>query len=300
MNRSSYCLLCATVALTFSPWTAHRARAEDLPNPKALLQGVEAARLRTPPSRLWLEVVYREPDTTSKPNLFIEFQGDARRFVKSNVGPEVRILYVGTNVFLFDGGDSLTVRDITMTTSDYCFDPRILGITTSYSWQESLAKNLPYRDATSMETLGREPIDGKAAWHVRAIDSYRQKIDLWIDDQNGFKVYRYDFSIPGVTNSTRSHYDNAQYPWLPTRMVTQYSERYDTIHSERLLSLVKAEADVRFDESTWTLAGLKPPVGTSVSDLRTRKGLGYWDGTAVSRHPPRPMPDYAPVKPWSP
>jgi peroxiredoxin len=49
-----------------------------------------------------------------------------------------------------------------------------------------------------------------------------------------------------------------------------------------------AEYDVEIEEATWTLAGLNMPVGTTVTDARINRSLGYWNGSGLSqRFPPK-------------
>jgi hypothetical protein len=44
------------------------------------------------------------------------------------------------------------------------------------------------------------------------------------------------------------------------------------------------------DPTVWTLAGLGMQVGTTVSDNRISRGLGYWTGTGLSKSLPRKQP----------
>jgi hypothetical protein len=201
-------------------------------------------------------------------------------------------LYDGEKVILYDGAGAVTIRDTSNPTSDYLFDPRLLGITTTYTWKGSLAKALPHQTALQSECIGREALPQGSAWHVRMIDVYKQQIDTWIDDSHGFRVYRYDFAIPDLyTNTTVSFYENRDYPWLPSRVETRSYQPKNGLRSERLITVLKAEANLPAPEKTWTIAGVSPPNGSPVSDLRVKKRMGYWNnGTLTSNPPPAPVP----------
>ena len=115
-----------------------------------------------------------------------------------------------------------------------------------------------------------------------------------------FRVYRYDFSIPGVKrNSTISYYENDDYPWLPNRVETRYYNGDGQETSRRLIVIVESEGGVNQPDDTWGLAGLELPIGVPVSDLRIGQRIGYWDGHGLSELPvntdPQPLPSRTPI-----
>lgn len=258
-------------------------QAAPLPDATTLLQGVESARLQIPPSRLRMLAVYRSAINTAEPELLVEFDGDRRHYAKSRVGLVVQSIFNGSEVSQFDGVNSVTINDRSRPNAEYLFDPRLFGITTTYSWNGSIAEALPYRNASKIELVGREEIGDKPTWHVRVVDSYKQQIDLWIDDKNGFQVYRYDFSTPEGTahSSTKSFFDEHIYPWLPSRIETKEFDAKHELTLQREFLILGAETNVNLPESTWTLAGLKPSIGATVTDLRIKQRIGYWDGTSL-------------------
>ncbi len=279
MNR----FLIAVVVLTH----CLEASAEDTstPDAKMLLQGVEAARLEVPASRLKLRTEYMHSNYTFN----VDFD-DARRrsWITSHNTTSTRMVLSGSTVTHFDGKDSVTFHDINDQNGSLFFDPRLLGITTTYWWNESLAKELPSGDGISLRTIGEEEVDGNKCWHVTVVDSYEQQRDLWIDDRNGFRVYRSDFSIPGLKrNSTISTYSDDDPQALPTFVRTDY---YDAIGNKktpsRTIAVLETETDVQFDDDTWSYASLDLPIGVPVVDLRTKRRLGYWDGSGLSLNPP--------------
>lgn len=256
--------------------------AQEAPNPVTLLQGVQSVRLQIPPSRLQIRTVYADDWSTNETVMLVEFDGDQRRFAKVGGEFELRSAFNGNEVIHFDGGQSVTVRDTSNSTSDYFFDPRLLGITTTYWWSESAGHAFPMDDS-KIEVIGHERISGEMAWHVRITDSYEQRIDLWIDPDNSFRVYRFDFSIEGLKrNEALSFYENPKFTWLPSRVESRNYRANGRLVLTRVFTILKAQADVAFSDRTWTLAGLNLPIGVSVTDLRINRRVGYWNGSGLS------------------
>lgn len=288
MKNAALCLLVMSVSLS-----AYRCNA-DSPDPMVLLQGVEQSRLQIPASRLTAEMVYTNSLASVSKQLVVEFDGNKRRYISSET--KSGDLFDGSQAICFDGKNSVTLRDTSDATANYLFDPRLLGITTTYSWGETIETAVPYQNVKKIELIGSEQIDGLPVWHVRLIDSYDQQINLWIDSDHGFKVYRYNFSIFGETNSTLSYYENPNYPWLPSRVETSYrSGTNGSILSGRTISILKAEK-AKLPENIWTIAGVQPSVGAAVSDLRIKQRIGYWNGHGLSQRADL-EPEYESVKP---
>jgi len=263
------------------------------PDPKALIQGVESTREQIPPSCLLIRAVYRDSYVSNRAELWVMFDRDRRYFTRTNSGPEVRMLWNSSEVLRFDGNKYVVIRNLDTGTADYLFDPRVLGIVTSYSWGATIANCLPYRDALRIELIGREQVDGKSAWHVRLFSVFRSQVDLWIDEKNGFRVYRYDEKMEGAgERSMRCFYENGAYQWLPSRIEGDARNAEGTTLYRREITMLQATANVKIPEATWTLSGLRLPLSAQVVDVRT-KSMGWWDGQRVSSglkqtkpHPP--------------
>jgi len=243
-----------------------------------LLQGVQKARSQIPVSRLQLEMVYSGTTSSQTQQVVVEFDRDKRRYTSKNLG--TCNLFDGSKVICFDGNQSVTIRDINKPTAIYLFDPRLLGVTTTYSWRETIANAVPVRDLKQIELIGSEKIAGNLTWHIRLTDSFNQLKDLWIDSENNFKVYRYDFSVIGQTNSTLSYYEDTNYPYLPNRIETHYQTGKEV--SALSISILKPEKNVGLEKDIWTIAGVHPAVGAAVSDLRQMKRIGYWNGHGLN------------------
>lgn len=277
-------------ALTASP---ELRAADETVEPLALLQGVENARLQLPPCRIDLTVEYvSEPTIHNTHHLGIIFARDRRRFEQS-VGKttESRSIFDGTQALIFSEG-SATLRDMAQATPDYLFDPRMLGITTTYHWDGGVRSSLGYMNATSVALVGKEVIDGKTTWHVSVLDSYKQKLDFWIEPRVGFPVLRHEFSIGHQRNVTTSQYEGADSRGasavLPRRSKTE-SFLDGRLADVRTVTVERVEEGISVEPSTWTLAGLEMPRGTPVSDIRTHQRMGYWDGSALVSEPPWPL-----------
>jgi hypothetical protein len=257
------------------------------PDPVVLLQGVEEARLQIPPSRLHLQLLYTNSVGPGMQDVEIEFDREKRRYIQND--SKDRQLFNGSNCISFMGSSQVNIRDLGGPDINYLFDPRLLGITTTYMPKGTIEKAVRYRNAKKVELVGPEQVQGKSAWHVRVIDEYDQQDDFWIDPDRDFAVYRSDTAIGSQINSTRSYYDEKIYKWLPSRVETVYRIGPDgPITSGRVITILHAEVPVKLPDSTWTIAGVQPSIGTPVFDVRRNVLMGYWNGTSLSRTPVTP------------
>ncbi len=279
------------VVLLWGPFASRGA--DVVPEPTLLFRGVESVRQQIPPSRLVLRADYRAGIETSVLELLVEFDDDKYGFSRTKTGPEVRAIFDGKQILHYDGVNSVTLRDLRDTTADYLFDPRLLGITADFVCGQSLDDALPYRAATNLQTVCREQVGDRPTWHVRLADTntYNRRIDIWVDPERNFRVYRYEYSLEGGRPSTvLSFYEDQKYPWLPSRVETQTYDSKAQPADERKLEILKAEPNVRLPDSAWGLAGLRPPAGTEVQDRRIRSRIGYWNGAALVPSPGKIQP----------
>ena len=181
-------------------WVPVASRGADaLPDPRLLFRGVESVRQQIPPSRLVLRAAYRGGIDTSI--LESSLSSTTISIVFHDPSPVLRsrALFDGKKILHYDGGNSVTIRDLHDTTADYLFDPRLLGITADFVCGQTLDDVLPYRVATSLPTVGRERVGDRPTWHVRLADTntYNRRIDMWVDEERNFRVYRYEYSLAG-------------------------------------------------------------------------------------------------------
>src|SRR6185436_11993171 len=73
---------------------------------------------------------------------------------------------------------------------------------------------------------------------------------------------------------------------IPTEVTILDHNGRPTPVDEMRLVVRSARYNVPVDPASWTLAGLKMPVGTEVVDYRSSQSAGYWDGAGLSRNLP--------------
>src|SRR6266404_1906538 len=108
------------------------------PDPIILLQGVEGVREQIPPSRLHIRTLYEGSFSGGEPEYMVLFNRELRYFASTNGDSPMRMLFDGKDVLRFDGASSVILRNLDTQTPDYLFDPRLLGITTSYGWDATI------------------------------------------------------------------------------------------------------------------------------------------------------------------
>jgi hypothetical protein len=265
------------------------AKAEDnaRPDPLILLQGVESARLQIPASTLTVEFSYTDSFVlvSNEMILHVDFDGDLRGFDyqlddQSKLG--YRTVFDGSRaICYYEDRHLVEYRNLTDQTPMQLFDPRVLGISAHNAWEDNIRDAIPYRyEGAKPELIGREAVEDRVAWHVRlTIKPLQVVADYWIDDTNGFRVYRKDWNV----TKTFSYYENESYPWLPSRVESKdYRYAKDgnaTLQSEMKWQIVDAKADVKFPKSRWTLAGMDLKQGTEVTDVNLRRRIGNWNGS---------------------
>jgi len=143
-----------------------------------------------------------------------------------------------------------------------------------------------------VETIGPEDIEGVSTWHVRMTYKDGTLIDRWIDVQSNFRVLRYEGKWQAGSRTVRSWYENPDYHWLPSRVVIEDFGSNGGIISRTEIKILKAEANIKFPKTTWTLEGFNLPPKTPVVDTRSHT-FGYWiDGRVMpaeewNRQPPK-------------
>jgi hypothetical protein len=253
------------------------------PEPITLIQGAEMARLQIPPSRLGYHLVYRDPSRKNESDHVIEFDGDKRRSLGSTPR-DASLFYDASQACLYDPTQKYaSFRDMHDDTADPLFDPRTLGLSLGLGWALTVSDLLPYKQG-SVEMVGKEQVRGIDAWHVRISmeTPFKYHRDLWIGDTEGFPVYRYDVTLDTELQTIMSFYENKSYPWLPSRVECTSFNTNGTLRFGLTVTITKAEANVAFSETNWTLAALNMPVGTPVMDRRTKLTVGIWNGTSLT------------------
>jgi hypothetical protein len=271
---------------------------------KTLLNGVQSAREQVPPSRLTLERTYHSELIHNEFVDVIEFDEELRRYENTCTIPTrtnyTRAVFDGKEALIYHGAQ---VAIYNLSDSDgTCplYDPRILGIAGALTSDKTIIKCFPYQFSSKLETIGPEDIEGTPTRHVQMTFQNGTLLDWWIDIQNNFRVLRYSEKWPSGSRSVRSWYENPQYHWLPSRILAEDFGSNGGITSREEIKTVKAEANIKFPKSTWTLQGFNLPPKTVVTDTRSHT-FGYWmNGRVMSaeewnRLPPKGL---QPI-PWS-
>lgn len=165
----------------------------------------------------------------------------------------------------------------------YFFDARYLGLRTGLPDTRSIEYWLSISKAKSINLVGRESVEGIPAWHVQVPRENGPTLDFWFDaarsdrvlkqsEGNAWVLSKYDETnpsdpIPVEVRMRASNPDGS--PWSDTRFIRS-----------------TAQFNMPVDPASFTLAGLGMPVGTSVSDARIHRLLGYWTGIGFSEQPP--------------
>jgi hypothetical protein len=260
----------------------------DKPDPIALLAGVESARMQVPPSRLKLRVLASDPSGTKEQALMVEFDGQLRGFTCPGSETPYRTLFDGSHAICYEEHSrQIAYHSLTDGGSMALFDPRLIGLTTSYAWAETIQDVVPYKSPGCQATVvGEEDVEGRHCWHIRLgipLPKYHatNRVDFWIDGKARFRVYRRDWNHV----VTLLYYENSRYPWLPSRVVSkEYVNRGTGRWEERAtkeIRVLEAEPNVRFTASRWTLQGLQATPGTLVADANVGQHIGTWSGTRI-------------------
>jgi RNA polymerase sigma factor (sigma-70 family) len=166
--------------------------------------------------------------------------------------------------------------------SAYFFDPRCLGLRPSLYFNGTIDGFLGYSDAQSIHLVGREAVEGFAAWHVQVQSKYGEALNFWIDVAQPTRVLKQSVGNDWVV----SKYDEVT-PRDPIPIKVTAMNSYQNGSFEMGTRFVRSNAqfNVTIDPATFTLAGLGMAVGTPVTDIRIHRGIGYWTGTGLEEHP---------------
>ncbi|MFO1460676.1 MAG: sigma-70 family RNA polymerase sigma factor [Verrucomicrobiota bacterium] len=181
---------------------------------------------------------------------------------------------------------STSIDDPRKGSSSYLFDPRCLGLSGICSPASTVQSSLAYGNAENVRLEGREKVDGRPAWHVQIRTKYGA-LDFWMDAEHPERVLRHTSG----TSTVVSRYSAPDS--LPTEVevldVREGRPFYKTVFVRTRLEILESVDPTRF-----TLAGLGMPIGTSVSDVRNQRRIGYWTGNGLSKDLPEPKSTNAP------
>jgi thiol-disulfide isomerase/thioredoxin len=147
------------------------------------------------------------------------------------------------------------------------------------------------RQPTSVKLVGKDIVERVATWHVLVQWTLHNggpwHLNSWMDVANPSRVVKQESNGHLVF----SKYDPAK-PGDPIPTEVMAVNFYGPERNRLEVRFLRRNThyDVRVDSATWTLAGLNMPVGTTVSDYRISRQIGYWDGSGLSENPPPAKP----------
>ena len=214
----------------------------------------------------------------------VEFDGELRYFIRTSTIPTrpeyIRAVFNGTEVLLYNN-TFVSIYNISGNGPGALYDPRTLGITGALTWDQTIKQCFPYQFSAKLETIGPEEIEGAPTWHVRMTYHDGTVLDWWIDAQHNFRVLRRDGKWQAGSRTVKSWYENPDYRWLPSRVVTEDFGSNGGIVSRTEITMLEAKANLRIPKKTWTLEGLGLPPNTRIVDTRSNIVLGYWVGNRI-------------------
>ena len=178
--------------------------------------------------------------------------------------------------------EGATIRSPRVGSGSYLFDPRLLGLSIELSAGQAIENNLDLDEAKAIQLVGRELVDGTPTWHVHMISKYGQRLEFWIDTDRPLQVVKHSVGVDEV----RSIFDSSSpgYP-LPNEVGIRVFHG-TSFSSATRIAITRASGNSPIESVRWTLAGLGMAVGTSVTDERVRRRLGYWTGSGLSENIP--------------
>lgn len=171
----------------------------------------------------------------------------------------------------------------------FFIDPRLMGLCVSGGADESVASCLYLDKIKSMILIGKEVIGANEAWHIQCAFSHvDSELHLWIGDVEGFPIYRV------ISKSSNSNEINMQIDSEYKQPVSKYFIPVKVHRRSSIDANGKARIDMLFEEVSsdyaphlqaefFSIKGMNLPPGTSITDARIKKLVGYWDGEKITQ-----------------
>jgi hypothetical protein len=265
-----------------------------------MLRAVEGERLNLRSGVVDCECHYRTADRHVVREIRIVWEESRRRFdVKTTHGgtPEkTKIMFDGDRAVRFDGSHNADIADLPSQGGDLFFDPRELGLTTSYSSSLSLDYALGFgavrlQDGGSIRLVGEDVIDGHRVRRVRVVQPNDWQLEFWVELGPVIRLWRTEYRAGLQVNVNTVEYGSGGVgAAFPTRVRTVYRIGEDRV-AEREILVSRSQVNVPVAPKTWTLSGLDLPTGTIVTDGKLQRRMGYWNGAALADNVEMPAPD---------
>lgn len=270
-------------SLTFISNSVPTAIADDL----LVLERVKSRRLSLKPCQFRLQENNKMENAVETAEHFFTFRVRVALREVLFVGESVPGLGAGTgmiasilrpNEHVYYDGDSTVLQGTSVGTGAYVYDPRLLGISLgpfhSTSIDHALRLSPDLRKSVISEKVVLNGIDCNK---ISVEDHSGIVVTFWVTRKSD--VIKFDYNSPGIwRETTESRYaDSFANGVIPCETTTSASSASKTITIHRISTDFSLIANSEF-----TLKNLNMPVGTAVSDLRTSRRLGYWDGDSLS------------------
>lgn len=206
-----------------------------------------------------------------------------------------KIIHLGDTIYTHQSDrrgqpGTIAMRSSERSSSQHLFDPRVLGLAT-FLWQgQTVESTLQYTNSKSFSLIGEDIVNDHAVWHVKysnTTSKFPYTFDFWISKDKPHRVHKQFHN--GETAWSTYNEDDASDP-LPVKVV---AGKFDgDVPAGRISTFRRFNTAYNIDvpSNTWTIAGLRPPIGAEVSDERLHRRIGYWDGTGVSEKYPANAP----------
>ena len=172
-------------------------------------------------------------------------------------------------------------------------DPRCLGLDATPGPGYTIESCLSFRKARSIQLVGKEPVEGIPAWHVRLEIQFGptpMNKDFWLEAAHPTHVIKHQFNGSTVISKYDSANPRDTIPKEVNAMVLHGTVGTNTAFYYERLARRNARFNIPVDPASWTLAGLGMQAGTEVIDYRISRRIGYWNGSGLSANPPPSPP----------
>jgi RNA polymerase sigma factor (sigma-70 family) len=182
-----------------------------------------------------------------------------------------------------EGQGSATVEKDTGSSSTIMFDPRCLGLRTYLFASSTVDNSLAYKEAKSVQLVGKDFLGTTPAWHVRVQSKHEETLDFWIDAMHRERVLK----VAKGRDEAVAYYVDGQA--VPTEVNTTEYPRWAPYARKNFIRS-NTEWNRAISPVTWSLAGLGMKTNTPVVDIRIHQRIGYWTGSGLVEFPTRAKP----------
>ena len=264
------------------------------PAPLALLKGAEQVRMKYEPIqvRFTTQYVNDEDYGTITLSSFAEVAGNSRRFEvfpadNLNIFPgSVSILKDGeVHTFRRSKWSSVNLYDLAdaVRRADIVYDPRLLGLSSLISADDTLADCMCYKVYTKQSVVGQETINGTQVWRVHCVQEGLATADFWIEEPS-FRVHRKQVEMAKLKVVIDSEFDSKSVGPFPSEFHIQRFEDSKQVY-DRTVRITEIVHGKPIPPERFSLTSMDLPLNTSVSDFRTSRRAGFWDGEKLVEDP---------------